>query len=173
MTSSSSFPLCHGKSSAPGTANVRAPVKLCTGHGGWSTMDHAPHGPWTCGLSPPYSQYKNNSVIPWKIQQFYKDTPQHHQFSISVQILNKLQLQPTILHLHPYLLHRSPPNIVYFLICHRIFTKYRFRSMNFNHSYLFNNNFESSDSCAKILRITSSFSLSNSYSYDHCSCVID
>jgi hypothetical protein len=115
---------------------------------------------------------KNNSVIPSKIQQFYKDTPQHHHFSILVQILNKLQLQPIILHLHPSLLHRSPPNIVYFLICHRIFPKYRFRPLNFNHSYLFNRNFESGDSCIKILRITSSFSLSYPYSYDCCICVI-
>jgi hypothetical protein len=132
-------------------------AELCTSHGGWSTLDHAPHGPRTCGLSPPYSQYKNNYVIPWKIQQFYMDTPQHHQFSISVQILNKHQLQPTILHLHPCLLHRSPPNIVYFLICHRIFPNYRFRPLNFNHSYIFNHNSESGDSCAKILRIISSF----------------
>jgi hypothetical protein len=135
-------------------------------------MDHAPHGPRTCGLSPPYSQYKNNSVIPWKIQQFYMDTPQHHQFSISVQILNKHQLQPTILHLHPCLLHRSPPNIVYLLICHRIFPNYRFHPLNFNHSYLFNRNFELGDSCTKILRITSSFFSSHSYSYDCCICVI-
>jgi hypothetical protein len=87
----------------------------------WPTVSRPESGPPLCGLNPPYSLYKNNFVIPWKIQQFYMDTPQHHQFSISVQILNKHQLQPTILHLHPCLLHRSPPNIVYFLICHRIF----------------------------------------------------
>jgi hypothetical protein len=140
-------------------------VELCTGHGGWSTMDQAPHGPRTCGLSPPYSQYKNNSVIPWKIQQFYMDTPQHHQFSISVQIRSKHQLQPAILHLHPCLLHIIPPNIICFLICHRIFPNYRFRPLNFNHSYLLNRNFESGD-------CMSSFSLSYSYSYDCCICVI-
>jgi hypothetical protein len=86
------------------------------------------------------------------------DTPQHHQFSISVQILNKHQLQPTILHLHPCLLYRSPPNIVYFLICHQIFPNYQFRPLNFNHLYLINRNSESGDSCAKILRIISAFS---------------
>jgi hypothetical protein len=133
-------------------------------------MDHTPHGPRTCGLSPPYSQYKNNSVIPWKIQQFYMDTPQQHQFSISVQILNKHQLQPTILHLHPCLLHKSPPNIVYFLICHQIFPNYRFHPLNFNHSYIFNRNSESGDSCAKILRIISSFQ--SIPAYDCCIYVI-
>jgi hypothetical protein len=129
-------------------------------------------GPPLCGLNPPYSLYKNNYVIPWKIQQFYMDTPQHHQFSISVQILNKHQLQPTILHLHPCLLHRSPPNIIYFLICHRIFPNYRFCPLNFNHSYLINRNSESGDSCAKILRIISSFYSIYSYAYDCCIYVI-
>jgi hypothetical protein len=123
----------------------------------WPTVSRPEPGPPLYGLNTPYSLCKNNSVIPWKIQQFYMDTPQHHQFSILVQILIKHQLQPTILHLHPCLLHRSPPNIVYFLICHRIFPNYRFRPLNFNHSYIFNHNSESGDSCAKILRIISSF----------------
>jgi hypothetical protein len=61
------FPLYHGKSPALGTTHGQAAVELCTSHGGWSTMDPSPHGPQTCGLSPPYSQYKNNSIIPWKI----------------------------------------------------------------------------------------------------------
>jgi hypothetical protein len=113
-------------------------------------VSHPVPGPPLCGLNPPYSLYTNNSVIPWKIQQFYMDTPPHHQFSISVQILNKHQLQPTILHLHPCLLHRSPPNIVYFLICHQIFPNYRFHPRNFNHSYLINRNSESGDSCTKV-----------------------
>jgi hypothetical protein len=86
-------------------------VELCTSHDGWSTMDGTPHGPHDCGHSSPYFQYENNSAIPWKILQFYKDTPELHHFSILFQIMNKLQLQPTIFHLDPWIfskLHFQP-----------------------------------------------------------------
>jgi hypothetical protein len=72
----------------------------------------------------------------------------------------------------PVFLHISPPNIVYFLICHWIFPKHRFRPLNFNHLYLFNRNSESGDSCAKILRITSCISSSYLYSYYFSICLI-
>jgi hypothetical protein len=72
----------------------------------------------------------------------------------------------------PVFLYISPPNIIYYLICHQIFQKHRFRHLNFNHSYLFNRNSESGDSCAKILRITSCISSSYLYSYYFAICLI-
>jgi hypothetical protein len=50
--------------------------------------------------------------------------------------------------------------------------KFQFHPPNFFPSYLFNPNFESSDSCARIMRITSCFSSSYSYFHDCCICVI-
>jgi hypothetical protein len=58
--------------------------------------------------------------------------------------------------------HQSPQN----------FLDSNFSPQNFNHSYIFNCNSELGDSCAKILRIISSFSSSYSNSYECCICVI-
>jgi hypothetical protein len=51
-------------------------------------------------------------------------------------------------------------------------SKFIYSPRNFKTPYLFNRNFESGDSCAKILRIISSFSSIYSYTYDCCIYVI-
>jgi hypothetical protein len=54
----------------------------------------------------------------------------------------------------------------------RTFPKFQFSHCNFKPSYLSNRYIESGDSCAKILRITSSFSTSYSYIYHYWICLI-
>jgi hypothetical protein len=51
-------------------------------------------------------------------------------------------------------------------------SKFIYSPRNFKTPYLFNRNSESGDSCAKILRIISSFSSICSYAYDCCIYVI-
>jgi hypothetical protein len=92
--------------------------------------------------------------------------------SISVQILNKLQLQPTILHLHPYIFthkstqHRMFPNMPLNL------SKISIPSSELQSFVSFQPNSEPGDSCAKILRITSCISSSYLYSYYFSICLI-
>jgi hypothetical protein len=82
-------------------------------------------------------------------------------------VLNRIRVQLGILHFHPW----TPPKLHFgpYLFTPKPFI---FRSPNFFSPYLSTSNSNSGDSCAKILRITSSFSSNYSYSYDCCICMI-
>jgi hypothetical protein len=89
-----------------------------------------------------------------------------------------LQISPSL-----QILHFSPSNssnlqilftraLGIFQISPQTFPNSYFSTQKFFPSYIFNRNYESGDSCAKILRITSYFSSCYSYSYDYYICLI-
>jgi hypothetical protein len=129
------------------------------------------HGRWTKST---IFQYKNNSE--------FLENPNIFTNSPLTLVLNKnktslkLQFPPLnftqiTVSTHVFL-HRSPLSILHLQICPWTFPKFQFSLCNFEHPYLSNRNSESGDSCGKILRITSSFSLNYFYAYHYCICLI-
>jgi hypothetical protein len=137
--------------------------------------------PWTePGYGPRLVDQVYISVITKTIQnskEISRSTaPELHKNYNPVPGLNKKQISAFIFYLDPWTLsklHFGPYLFIHKPFQYYVFpniplnlSKFQFCHPNFFPPYLSNRNSELGNSCTKILRITSSFSSSYSYSYD-------
>jgi hypothetical protein len=132
------------------------------------------HGPWTDtvprvhGCMNPAHAFSNMKIILNILEKSHSFANEPLVFEFYSQIspspsnlafcpLHSLQITNPF-HQSPYNLSNMPMKL----------PNYNFSPLNFFLSYLFNHNSESGDFCAKILRITTSFSSIYLYSYDYC-----